>query len=167
VRICQLSTPNRHAPQSLLTASLGVATIVPHADAIPGTLRERAEAALYEATFHGGNRCVRNRIAGFAKLERWNPDQDGSVTLDGLRHKLAISGYRGRPQELSPGAKPRERRVSVDSVEAVVAGILKVTLDGETRTLRAGDCLYLPKGVTATEEVVGTEPVVCIEGVRT
>lgn len=165
VRLDQLHIRNRLAPQNVLSASLGVATIVPHTEAAPETLRERAEAALYEASFQGGNRCVRNRIAGFARMERWNSEQYGQVTLASLSHKLAISGYAGKPRKLEPNT-PRERRVSIDSVEAVVAGMLKVTLDGEVRTLHPGDCLYLPKGVTAKEEVIGTRPVVCIEAVK-
>jgi diguanylate cyclase (GGDEF)-like protein len=165
-RVQQLEIPNRHAAQELITASLGVATIVPHPEAAPGVLRERAEAALYEASFQGGNRCVRNRIAGFARLERWNSEQEGVVTMERLRHKLAISGYQGKPIQLVPGTKPRERRVNIDSVEAVVAGVLKVTLDGEVRTLNPGDCLYLPKGVIAKDEAIGSEPVVCIEAVK-
>ncbi|MGH8595524.1 MAG: diguanylate cyclase domain-containing protein, partial [Gammaproteobacteria bacterium] len=166
VRVCHLATPNRHAPQGLQTASFGVATTVPHPETSLRALRERAEAALYEAVFQGGNRSVRNRMTGFARLERWNTDNDGLVTLDNLSRKLALSGYHGKPRELKPGATIRERRVNRDTVEAVVTGVLKITLDGEIRTLRSGDCLYLPKGILAHEEVLGADPVICIEGVR-
>ncbi len=165
-RIYQLGVPNKDSPLGVLTASLGSATILPSSDTTDATLRERAEAALYEATFQGGNRCVRFRTAQTINIEHWDPQNEGVLTLESLRHKLAIRGYDGHPKRFKPGEAGRERRIILDSIEAVIEGTLQVMFEGEARTLRPGDCLYLPKGTVAREEVLGGTAVLCLQGTR-
>ena len=166
-RLYQLGVPNRDSPLGVITASLGTATILPSSDTTATTLRERAEAALYEANFQGGNRCVRFRTAQTINIEHWDIHNEGVLTLESLRHKLAILGYDGYPKRFKPGEAGRERRVALDSVEAVIEGTLQVMFEGEARTLHPGDCLYLPKGTVAREEVLGGDAVLCLHGTRT
>lgn len=165
-RLYQLGVPNRASAIGVVTASLGTATILPNSDTTAATLWERAEAALYEASFQGGNRCLRFRTAQTFKVERWDRHNEGVLTMESLRHKLAILGYDGRPKRFKPGDSTRERRIAIDSVDAVIEGTLQVMFEGETRTLRPGDCLYLPKGTVAREEALGSDPVLCIQGTR-
>ncbi len=165
-RIQQFGIANRNAPHAVLTLSVGAATAIPNSDITAEILRERAEAALYEATFQGGNRSVRYNLLQTIKLERWSEQDEGLLTLAALRNKLELRGYAGNPKRLKPGEPGRERRVTLDSIEAVVEGSLQIEVDGEARTLRAGDCLYLPKGVVTRIQVIGEQAVVCIEATR-
>ncbi|MGD9603987.1 MAG: diguanylate cyclase [Gammaproteobacteria bacterium] len=164
-RLVQLGVRNEASPHGLVTASLGCATVLPSGDTDAGTLRERAESALYEAGFQDGNRCVRYRLAQAVRVEHWDLQNEGALTPDSLRHKLALLGYSGKPRRLAPGESQRERRVVIDTVKAIVEGNLKISLEGEARMLRPGDCLYLPKGTVTREEVIGDKPVICFEGV--
>jgi quercetin dioxygenase-like cupin family protein len=50
-------------------------------------------------------------------------------------------------------------------VDAVVAGIVKITLDGESAILTAGDMVYVPRGAIRRVEVVGSNTAHCIDAV--
>lgn len=165
-RLQRLGLANASAPDKFLSASFGLATMIPASGSAESLLLERAEAALYEAQFQGGNRCVRFRTLHNLKVERWNPQLEGSLTLDGMQHKLAIAGYRGQTKQFLPGETIRDRRTALDIVNAVVEGELKITLDGESRMLRAGDCAFIPRGQVTSVEVLSKTRVVCIEASR-
>lgn len=153
-------------PGKTLTATVGMATVIPNNDITPETLRERVEAALYEAQFQGGDRSVRYRTLDSIRVEHWDPEQEGQLTADGVRHKLAVLGYDATPKTYKPGEQAPSRRVPVDSVEAVVEGQLKIILEGEARVLQPGDLLFIPKGLVTSVEVVGQRPVLCLEAIR-
>ena len=149
-----------------LTATVGMATVIPNTDISPPVLRERVEAALYEAQFQGGDRSVRYRTMESIRVEHWDPEQEGQLTADGVRHKLAVLGYDAAPKTYRPGETPPSRRVPVDSVEVVIEGQLKISLDGDARILKPGDFLFIPKGLVTSVEVVGARPVLCLEAMR-
>ncbi|MCC7120675.1 MAG: diguanylate cyclase [Gammaproteobacteria bacterium] len=149
-----------------LTATVGMATVIPNNDLTPETLRERVEAALYEAQFQGGDRSVRYRTLDSIRVEHWDAEQEGQLTADGVRHKLAVLGYDATPKTYRPGELAPSRRVPVDSVEAVVEGQLRIILEGEARVLQPGDLLFIPKGLVTSIEVVGQRPVLCLEAIR-
>ncbi len=153
-------------PGKTLTATVGMATVIPNNDITPETLRERVEAALYEAQFQGGDRSVRYRTLDSIRVEHWDPEQEGLLTADGVRHKLAVLGYDSTPKTYKPGEQAPSRRVPVDSVEAVVEGQLKIILEGEARVLQPGDLLFIPKGLVTSVEVIGQCPVLCLEAIR-
>ncbi|MBI2802659.1 MAG: diguanylate cyclase [Gammaproteobacteria bacterium] len=165
-RLQQLGLANANAPDKFLSASFGLATMIPASGFADSILLERAEAALYEAQFQGGNRSVRFRTLHHLKVERWDPNREGSLTLDGMQHKLAIAGYRGQTKQFLPGETIGARKTALDIVNAVVAGELKITLDGESRVLRAGDCAFIPRGQVTSVEVLSKTRVVCIEASR-
>jgi quercetin dioxygenase-like cupin family protein len=50
-------------------------------------------------------------------------------------------------------------------VDAVVTGIVKFTLDGESAILTAGDIVYVPRGSVRRVEVVGTAMAHCLDAV--
>lgn len=52
-----------------------------------------------------------------------------------------------------------------ERVDAVLAGILKITLDGESAILTAGDMVYVPRGAIRRVEVVGSNTAHCIDAV--
>jgi len=153
-------------PGKVLTATVGMATVIPNNDITPETLRERVEAALYEAQFQGGDRSVRYRTMDSIRVEHWDTEEEGLLTADGVRHKLAVLGYDATPKTYRPGEQAPSRRVPVDSVEAVVEGQLKIILEGEARVLKPGDLLFIPKGLVTSLEVVGQRPVLCLEAIR-
>jgi len=157
------------APSSqhkVLTVTVGMATVIPNNDIEPAVLRERVEAALFEAQFQGGDRCVRYRSFESIRVEHWNPAQEGALTEDKLRHKLAILGYEAQPTVYRPGEEQASRRVPVDRVEVVVDGKLKIVLEGEARVLKPGDLLFIPKGLVISAEVVGQRPVRSLLAIR-
>ena len=46
-----------------------------------------------------------------------------------------------------------------------MAGILKITLDGESAILTAGDMVYVPRGAVRRVEVVGSSPAHCLDAI--
>ena len=52
-----------------------------------------------------------------------------------------------------------------ERVDAVVAGILKITQDGESAILTAGDMVYVPRGAVRRVEVVGSSTAHCLDAI--
>jgi diguanylate cyclase (GGDEF)-like protein len=163
----RLNIPNADSPlHAIVTASFGVATVIPNSDVTTDVFRERAASALYEAQFQGGDKVVRFRTMSTIRLERWNREHEGELTPDGLVKKLAILGYEPTPKTYKPGIYVSDRRITVDMIDAIVKGRLCVSLEGESTVLSPGDCLFIPKGIVTSMEVVGDDPVVCLEAIR-
>lgn len=166
-QIRRLNLPNKSSTMhSAVTASFGVATVIPNSDLGTEEFAGRADAALYEAQFHGGDKVVRFRTMNSIKLEKWDQDAEGELTPDGLVRKLAILGYDAQPRTFRPGEYQADKRIQIDTIDAIVQGQLKISLEGESRTLYPGDCLFIPKGHVTSIEVVGEKPVICLEGTR-
>jgi diguanylate cyclase (GGDEF)-like protein len=166
-KIRRLNMPNHSSPMhSAVTASFGVATAIPNSDLTIEEFAKRADSGLYEAQFQGGDKVVRYRVMNNVKLERWNRDQEGELTPDGLIRKLSVWGYDTTPRTYKPGEYSADKRIQLDTVDAIVQGQLKVSLEGESRVLKPGDCLFIPKGLVTSAEVVGDKPVICLEGTR-
>lgn len=84
-QIRRLNMPNMNSTMhSAVTASFGVATVIPTSDLDTGEFTNRADDALYEAQFQGGDKVVRYRTMNSIKLERWDRDIEGDLTPDGL-----------------------------------------------------------------------------------
>jgi quercetin dioxygenase-like cupin family protein len=97
------------------------------------------------------------------RIDRWDPRRDGPVTEAALRHKIASRGY-----EVSMFAWPAGTVVPAqvqpqERVDGVVAGVVKITLDGESAILTAGDIVYVPRGCVRRMEVVGAHTAHCID----
>ena len=97
------------------------------------------------------------------RIDRWDPRRDGPVTEAALRQKVASRGYEVSTFVWPAGtvvpaqAQPRER------IDGVVTGVLKITLDGESVILSAGDFVYVPRGCIRRMEVVGSHTAHCID----
>jgi diguanylate cyclase (GGDEF)-like protein len=166
-QIRRLNMPNLSSPMhSAVTASFGVCTVIPNSDLSIEEFMQRADAALYEAQFQGGDNVVRYRTMNTIKLERWNCDHEGELTPDGLLRKLAVLGYESKARTYEPGEYQGDRRIQIDTIDAIVQGKLKVSLEGEARTLHPGDLLFIPKGLVTSAEVVGEKSVICLEATR-
>ena len=55
--------------------------------------------------------------------------------------------------------------LNLNQVPAVVTGIVRITLDGESAILTAGDMVFVPRGAVRRVEVVGSFPAHCLDAV--
>lgn len=99
------------------------------------------------------------------RIERWDPRHDGLLTESAIRVKMESRGYEASARQYAPDARACAEAENSERLEAVVTGLLKVTLDGEAAILAAGDILFVPRGSVRSLEVVGSSPVRCLEAV--
>jgi quercetin dioxygenase-like cupin family protein len=97
------------------------------------------------------------------RIDRWDPRRDGPVTETALRHKVAAHGYEVSTFAWPAGTVVPAQTQRQERVDAVVAGIVKITLDGESAILTAGDMVYVPRGSIRRVEVVGSSTAHCID----
>ena len=101
------------------------------------------------------------------RIERWNPRRDGPVTEAALRHKVESIGYQVSRFAWPAGTVVPPQTQDKERVDAVVTGIVRITLDGESAILTAGDIVYVPRGAVRRVEVVGSHPAHCLDAVYT
>ncbi|HXT31591.1 MAG TPA: cupin domain-containing protein [Vicinamibacterales bacterium] len=99
------------------------------------------------------------------RIERWDPRREGAVTEAGLRRKVENYGYQISTTALEGGTVLAPHLQGREGVDAVISGIVKITLDGESAILTAGDLVYVPRGSVRRVEVVGSAAARCIEAV--
>jgi quercetin dioxygenase-like cupin family protein len=99
------------------------------------------------------------------RIDRWDPRRDGPVTEAGLRQKVEACGYQVSSFAWPAGTVVAAQTQDRERVDAVVAGILKITLDGESAILTAGDMVYVPRGAVRRVEVVGSSTAHCLDAV--
>lgn len=92
------------------------------------------------------------------RIDRWDPRRDGPVTEAAIRQKVEACGYEVSTFAWPAGTVVPAQHQDRERVDAVVAGILKITLDGECAILTAGDIVYVPRGAVRRIEVVGAYP---------
>jgi hypothetical protein len=98
------------------------------------------------------------------QVERWDVRRDGPLSDASLRQKLAAFRYEGTPRIYYAGV------VSLladggERVVAVLTGLIKVTIEGESAILTAGDALFVSCGAVCRVAVVGSSPSQCLEAV--
>jgi quercetin dioxygenase-like cupin family protein len=101
------------------------------------------------------------------QIEHWHSDVDGPLSELALRHKLERRGYQVTRYVYSPGMFFPAHDHAEDKIDAVLSGRFRVTMQGQEAVLEAGDLVVVPKHAVHTAEVVGDEPVVSLDGVRT
>ncbi len=99
-------------------------------------------------------------------VETWDPKRDGELSERALREKLERKGYHVSRYVYHPGTHFPDHTHSVDKIDAVVSGRFRLTLEGESVVLEAGDSIEVPRGAVHSAEVVGDEPVVSLDAVR-
>jgi quercetin dioxygenase-like cupin family protein len=113
---------------------------------------------------------TRRFVAGSAvmmllmRIERWDPRRDGPLSETALRQKLEERGYEVSARAYPAGTVAAAQADATERIQAVVNGLLKVTIDGESAILTAGDLVYVPRGAVRRLEVVGPSPALCLEG---
>jgi mannose-6-phosphate isomerase-like protein (cupin superfamily) len=66
----------------------------------------------------------------------------------------------------APKTKIPDYSPEPETVHAILSGQLRLTIDGQPLSLKPGDCLFLPHGVTCSTELMGDEPVYMFEAVK-
>jgi quercetin dioxygenase-like cupin family protein len=99
------------------------------------------------------------------RIDRWDPRRDGPVTEAALRQKVSAHGYEVSTFAWPAGTVVPAQTQQKERVDAVVTGILKITLDGESAILTAGDMVYVPRGAIRRVEVVGAHTAHCIDAI--
>lgn len=97
------------------------------------------------------------------QVESWNAEADGELTEEKLREKLEARGYEVNLYVYPPGTRFGDHQHTVDKIDAVLSGAFRMTLNGASVILRAGDCLFVPCGATHSAEVIGDRPVVSLD----
>lgn len=100
------------------------------------------------------------------QVERWNPERDGPISEAAMRRKLEARGYAVSKYVYPPGTYFPPHTHAVDKIDGVLAGRFRLSMEGRSVILEAGDLLEVPKGVVHEAEVVGDEPVVSLDAVR-
>lgn len=98
------------------------------------------------------------------RIERWDVGRDGPLSEAALRQKVAGLGYgptTGRTYPARTVAAAQHELYA--SVAAVILGLVKVVIDGESAILAAGDIAFVPRGAVRRIEVVGTSAAECVE----
>jgi quercetin dioxygenase-like cupin family protein len=99
------------------------------------------------------------------RIDRWDPRRDGPVTEAALRQKIGSCGYQVSSFAWPAGTVVEGPAQDQERVDAVVTGILKITLDGESAILTAGDMVYVPRGAVRRVEVVGSSTAHCLDAI--
>jgi quercetin dioxygenase-like cupin family protein len=100
------------------------------------------------------------------EIDRWDHERDGPPTEEDLRSRLEGLGYSVSRYVYPPGTFFPEHTHSVDKIDAVVSGRFRMTVEGRELILEAGDCIAVPRGTTHSAEVVGDQPVVSLDAIR-
>lgn len=99
------------------------------------------------------------------QVERWDARRDGPLTEQALEDKIRALGYRLLPLFDPQGAIVSARVHPLDRAVAVLAGLLKITIEGESAILTVGDIALVPADRTRRVEPLGTSPILCVEAV--
>jgi quercetin dioxygenase-like cupin family protein len=97
------------------------------------------------------------------RIDRWDARRDGLLTESALRRKVEGYGYEVSTCSWASGTVLPAQTQERERAQAVVSGVLKVTLDGESAILTGGDIVYVPRGAVRRVEVVGESKVHCLD----
>ena len=99
-------------------------------------------------------------------VERWDTKREGPLSEEVLRRRLEARGYVVTRYVYPPGTYFPPHTHNVDKIDAVLSGRFRMTMEGHTVVLEAGDTLVVPRGAEHDAEVVGDEPVVSLDAVK-
>lgn len=100
-------------------------------------------------------------------VRRWNETIDGRFSESALRRKLESAGYIVARQSYAPGTTMPDRMHEIDKIDAVISGRFRVVVAGHLAVLGPGEWVEIARGVRHSAAVVGSEPVVAFDAVRT
>jgi quercetin dioxygenase-like cupin family protein len=97
------------------------------------------------------------------RVDRWDVRRDGPFSETAMLHKLRSFGYEPLTHEYPAGAIMSRQADSRQRIQAVISGLIKVTIDGEAAILRAGDLVVVPRDTLPRVEVLGPSRATCLE----
>lgn len=100
-------------------------------------------------------------------VRHWNETIDGPFSEGGLRRKLEAAGYLVARYTYPPGTTFPDHVHGVDKIDAVVSGRFRMVVAGHLAVLGPGDWVEVARGVRHSATVLGDEPVVSLDAVRT
>lgn len=100
------------------------------------------------------------------RIERWDVRRDGALSLPALQQKLQALGYDATARLYPSGAVIASDTDPFERAQAVAHGLVKVTIDGESAILTAGDVVFVPSRAVCRVEVIGSSPAQCVDAVR-
>ena len=80
------------------------------------------------------------------------------MTEAALRQKLETRGYQVSTCSWPAGTAVAPEAHSRERVDAVVSGLVRITIDEESAILTAGDMVFVPRGAIRSVQVVGASP---------
>ena len=99
------------------------------------------------------------------RIDRWDPRREGRFSAAALRRKVQSCGYEVCTHAWPAGTVVPAQTQHHERVDAVVAGMVRITLDDESAILTAGDMVFVPRGAVRQVEVVGSETAHCLDAV--
>jgi quercetin dioxygenase-like cupin family protein len=99
-------------------------------------------------------------------IEHWDPKIDSELSEANMRAKLEARGYIVNKYAYPSGTYFPDHSHEIDKIDGILSGKFRLTIQGQSLILRAGDCLAVPRGVVHSAEVVGSEPAVCLDAVK-
>lgn len=96
-------------------------------------------------------------------VDRWDARREGPVTEAALRDKVRACGYDVSSLAWPAGTIVPAEQQDRERLGAVITGVARITLDGESAILTAGDIVYVPRGAVRRVEVVGSSPARCLD----
>ena len=100
-------------------------------------------------------------------VHHWNEALDGPMSEAAMRRKLEAAGYLVARYTYPPGTAFPDHTHDVDKIDAVLSGRFRLVVAGHLAVLGPGDWLEVPRGVRHSATVLGDEPVVSLDAVRT
>ena len=99
------------------------------------------------------------------RLEHWDA-ADGPLTERRMMRLLEREGYEVAAYTYRQGTVFSEHEHAQDKCDAVLEGILRITVGDDAYDLKAGDRLSLPAGTRHSAEVVGRKTVLSLDGTK-
>lgn len=97
------------------------------------------------------------------RVERWDMRRDGPLSEVTLQRKIEALGFEIAARVYPAGDSELPPVNEQVRIAGVVCGVVKLTIDGESAFLTAGDLAFIPRGAIRRVEVVGPSTALCLE----
>lgn len=102
---------------------------------------------------------------GGVRLEHWD-ERDGHPSEKRMMAILEQEGYEVAVYTYREGTVFPEHEHAQDKCDAVLEGVLRVTVGTIAYDLKPGDRLFLPAGTRHAAEVIGRKTVLSLDGTK-
>ncbi len=99
------------------------------------------------------------------KLFSWQAEDD-KLCEQAMCNKFEKLGYSCTRYYYGPGTCFPTHMHAVDKIDGVLKGEFRLTMDGNSVVLAAGDYIFVPKGMAHSAEVIGDQAVVSIDAIK-